>query len=81
MDTHSLLGTAEDQKVTALCYIIAAAEGIPRLQTVDGLSPATNVAMARLREEAVRVSRSTVRLTADVVQVLSHGRSRWERNV
>lgn len=78
--THSLFGAAEDLSVP-LCYLTIAAIGEPGLQAVDGIATATIVADPRLWEEAGRVSGPRVATVADVVEILSSGQFRWERNI
>lgn len=79
-ETHSLLGAAEDL-AALLCYLSTAAQSVPRLQAVDGVSTALEVAGTRGREEAGRVSGTTLTLMANSTQVLSSGTGRRERDV
>lgn len=76
-ETHSLLGAAED--LGAL--LSAAAQRVPGLQTVDGLSAAAEVAGTGAWEEAVRVPGTTLTLLADGGEVQSRGTGRRERDV
>lgn len=71
-ETHSLLGAAEDL-VALLCLQSTAAQTVPRLQAVDGVSTATEVAGTGAREEAGWVSGTTLTLMANGSEVLSRG--------
>lgn len=78
--THSLLGAAQD--LAALLRLLStAAHAVPRLQAVDGVSTAPEVAGTGAREEAGRVSGTTLTLMTDGGEVLSSGTGRWERDV
>ena len=78
--THSLLGTAEDL-AALMHYRSTAAQTVPRLQLVDGISTAFPVADSGAWEEAVRVSGTTVTVMANGSDILSCWKARWERDV
>ena len=58
-----------------------AAQAVPRLQTVDGSSTASEVGDPGVGEEAGRVPGTTLAVIADGSHVLSSGTGRWERHV
>lgn len=71
-----MLDAAED-----LVTLSTAAQTVPRLQAVDGVSTAAEVTSSGAREEAGRVSGSTLALMANGSEVLSRGTGGRERDV